>query len=311
MVTIITSGHTFLDMDSFACIFAYQELLSLQGEEVIAFSSGVANASVPKKYKEKCKYKNDIEVVNNIKEKSFVLVDISDYNHFDSCVELNQVSKIFDHHPGFESFWQEKLGSNAIIEPIGAAATLIFREFKKNNLLDKISPLSAELLSVAILSNSLNFQAKITKDEDKEVYEELKKYFNFTENFESDYFESVQQNIENDLENSLKNDSKIIENKLFIAQLEIWNANNLLKNKLEKIKEFLDKKEQELCFLNLIELGEKRNTMLFKNKKTLEYIKRFFPEFDYDLENNIAVTPHVMLHKEILTRIFEKNNNKV
>ncbi|EKE06907.1 MAG: hypothetical protein ACD_18C00241G0002, partial [uncultured bacterium] len=25
MTTIITSGHTFLDMDSFACIFAYQE----------------------------------------------------------------------------------------------------------------------------------------------------------------------------------------------------------------------------------------------------------------------------------------------
>jgi len=311
MVTIITSGHTFLDMDSFACIFAYQELLSLQGEEVIAFSSGVANASVPKKYKEKCKYKNDIEVVNNIKEKSFVLVDISDYNHFDSCVELNQVSKIFDHHPGFENFWQEKLGSNAIIEPIGAAATLIFREFKKNNLLDRISPLSAELLAVAILSNTLYFQAKIRTDEDRDAYEELKKHFDLANNFESDYFESVQQNIENDLENSLENDSKIIEDKLYIAQLEIWDAKQLLESKKSEIKKYLKRKKQKIVFLNTIELGAKRNTIIFKDEKSLKYIQNFFPEFDYDLESNIAVTPHLMLRKEILTRIFEKNNNKV
>jgi len=56
----------------------------------------------------------------------FVLVDVSDYQHFDPAVVLEQVVEVIDHHPGFENYWAQKLGSAADILPIGAAATLIF-----------------------------------------------------------------------------------------------------------------------------------------------------------------------------------------
>ena len=55
----------------------------------------------------------------------FVLVDVSDYHHFDPLVVLERVVEVIDHHPGYEHYWAQKLGSAADIRPIGAAATQV------------------------------------------------------------------------------------------------------------------------------------------------------------------------------------------
>ncbi len=171
-------------------------------------------------------------------------------------------------------------------------------------MLNKISPLSAELLAVAILSNTLNFQAKITKEEDKIAYKELKKFFDYSPEFEKQYFSEVQKTLEKNILDSLKNDSKQINSKLFIAQLEVWNSDHIIDNFQKEIEQFLRSANSEISFLNLIELSKKRNFIICNNDETLKYMKKHFPEFDYNSKNKRAISPHVILRKEIITRIY-------
>jgi nanoRNase/pAp phosphatase (c-di-AMP/oligoRNAs hydrolase) len=301
MRTTITSGHKFIDIDALACIFAYKELLDLKNKKSEIVITAGFNSSITKKYRN-ISFNNKFSKSEN---QEFVIMDVSDPEHFEKFVELNSVSHIFDHHPGFETYWSEKIGDNSVIEPIGAAATLIFREYKKEGLLDKISPLSAELLAVAILSNTLNFQAKITKEEDKIAYEELKNFFLYLPVFEKQYFSEVQANIENNILDSLKNDSKQINPELFIAQLEVWDSDHTIHNFQKEIRLFLQSVNSKVSFLNLIELNKKRNTIICTDNETLEYIKKYFPEFKFDAERKMAITPHVILRKEIITKIYE------
>jgi len=300
---IITSGYKFIDIDAFACIFAYKEFLDAQGEDSDIAITAQYNSSITKRYRDL----NMGAVFPDVKEKSFVIMDVSDPDYFERFVDLNAVSNIFDHHPGFEEYWKKKLGKAAVIEPVGAAATLVYREYKKMGLLKKISPMSAELLAVAILSNTLNFQAKITKEEDRIAYEELKKFFAYSSEFESRYFSEIQKNIEKDISGSLDGDAKHIHPGLFIGQLEIWDSKRILDAFSSSIKSFLKAADSEVAFLNLIDLHKKRNILMFNDEKTLQYVKKYFPEFEYIPEEAIAITSHVILRKEILSRIYESD----
>jgi len=272
--TVITSGAPFIDIDAYACIFAYQELLQKQGKKVLSLVTSHPNASIIHRYK-KDFYSRDTKMLWNIPEKGYVLVDVSDPKHFESFVEEKEVTNVFDHHPGFENFWKEKIGKNAVIEPVGAAATLIFREYKKSQFLQEISPFAAELLAAAILSNTLSFQAQISTQEDKDAYAELSAYFNFQEQFESEYFLEVQRTIENTITESLVNDSKRIDflgQKIFIAQLEVFDAENILRSKTEDISNFLQNSPDNITFLNLIEIGKGRNVIIFKNRDSKDFL---------------------------------------
>ncbi len=306
-MNIITSGYKFVDIDAFACIFAYQELLRLKGEDGAAIITAVLNASITPKYRSMDFYAKDDNSIAQKEQRSFTIMDTSDPDQFERFVSVDRVVRVFDHHPGFEKFWKDKLGDGAIIEPIGAAATLIVREYKRCGLLEKISPMAAELLAVAILSNTLWFQAKISIDEDRSAYDELKEYFVFTEGFEQDYFSEVQAGIESDIDVSLRDDSKSVPMKdalLMIAQLEVWDATRILERFSENIRAFLADTPAKVSFLNLIEIGKYRNLIVFRDRQSLEYLRGYFPEFEYNENTMTAITPHVVLRKELLVRMY-------
>src|SRR3989344_4504224 len=52
-------------------------------------------------------------------------------------------------------------------EMVGACATLIWEEYVKRKKSNEISEMSGNLLSTAIISNTLNFNAMVTTDRDK------------------------------------------------------------------------------------------------------------------------------------------------
>lgn len=301
--TIVTSGHEFIDIDAFACICAYKELLLLKKCDVQAIITSHLNASITKKYRERVFYETNTTILDRKKIINYVLVDVSDPAHFEDFVDEDLVSHIFDHHSGFEKYWANKLGDKAIIEPLGAAATLIVREYKNEELLHQISAESAELLAVAIISNSLNFQAKITKDEDHLAYRELQKYFNYTENFAQDYFLEVQQNIERDITLALKDDGKSISEELYITQLEVWDADHIIDHFHTAISKYLNMREEQIAFANIIDLSKNRNIVIFRNCESLQWAQKHFPEFSYDEKKNVAITNHVLLRKEILAHL--------
>jgi nanoRNase/pAp phosphatase (c-di-AMP/oligoRNAs hydrolase) len=87
-----------------------------------------------------------------------VIVDTSDHTFLSTHLDISRVIEIYDHHFGYEAYWQDLLGHDAHIEPIGAAATLIWEQWKKRAPIEQISTNTAKLLAYAIVSNTSNFQ---------------------------------------------------------------------------------------------------------------------------------------------------------
>lgn len=187
---IITSGKKYLDIDAFACCFAYNRLLRILGEDSIVLSTAYINKSVIPEFRNK----NFIlfrSYTHKNEHDSFVIMDVSNPNYFEDFVELNKINMIIDHHSGFENYWKDKLGDFAKIEFIGSAATLVFEEFEKKSLTNFIDTDIAQLLMAAILDNTLNFSANITSIRDYHAYETLKK-ISKKENFAQYYFRKLQ-----------------------------------------------------------------------------------------------------------------------
>ncbi len=304
---ILTTGCKFADIDAFACLYAYKELLDLEAKPNEVIIEGELNYSIVSKYKKYKFYKTQFNYEEFNRNFSVIIVDVSNPEMFPKFVKEGKVAEVIDHHKGFEEYWYERIGDRAIIEWIGAAATLVWRRYKKSGMHTKISPISAELLAAAIISNTLNFQAKITQQEDKDSYEELKSYFEFHKNFEENYFKEVQNAIEDDLLSALKNDSKI-ENNLMIGQLEIWKADKLFKDKLDVLQQFLNSSKKEYSFLNLIEIGKNRNIIMCKDKKTYKFIinltRKFSDNLKFDDKKLLIYTPNVILRKELLNQLI-------
>ncbi|MFN7160771.1 MAG: hypothetical protein ACK4NC_04140 [Candidatus Gracilibacteria bacterium] len=308
---VVTSGNKFIDIDGFACVIAYAELLTLQGKTAVPLMTAHMNSSVPKGYIDRSIYEKDDSVLDQYDEKEYVILDLSDPKFFESCVEEDKIIHILDHHPGFEKYWG-KIGERAVIESIGAAATLVVREFEKHNLLEKISKKSAEFLAAAILSNTLIFQMSMTTQEDKDAYETLKKFFDYDDGFEAQYFSEVVKNISQNIPNALRLDSKSIEvadKLIFISQLELFQAEGFLEKEKSKAMEYLCTREEDYAFLNLVELNAKRNTIVFRDIESLSYLREVFLDFEYNEEKLHAVTPELMLRKELLKGILSRYTN--
>ena len=93
-------------------------------------------------------------------------------------ISIAEEVEVIDHHPGYEQYWAQRLGSAADIQPIGAAVTQVFQRWDKADLLLKISQQSAALLATAILDNTLNFTGQMTTAQDVQAYAVLARLVN-------------------------------------------------------------------------------------------------------------------------------------
>lgn len=141
---------------------------------------------------------------------SYVIVDISDPEKIQEFAPLDQVTEIYDHHFGFETYWHSRLGEWAKIEPIGAAATLIWEEFKARGFSTAISRESAVLLAHAIISNTVNFLFGLSSERDKVALAELVKIAGLKEGWISEYFYTQQKYIEQNPKEAILNDTKFL-----------------------------------------------------------------------------------------------------
>lgn len=235
---VITSGQTFFDIDTWACAVAYKELLEKTGQSAAIFLPGAANVSVSPMvkvlgwdYLTKCPPETT----------EFVIVDISNPKNFAAGVKIEQVKEIFDHHPGWEKFWQDKLGDASHIEIIGACATLIWEAYGRAGKEKEISPFSASLLSLAIVSNTLDFNLPITSPRDQEAFDQLSKFHQLPQGWKERYYQEQEEEIFRDLPKAFLNDVKIeevsaLDEPLAIGQLELRDPRHLLSEKREVLK---------------------------------------------------------------------------
>ena len=301
---IITAGETFNDIDVLACAIAYKELLELEGKVAEVVLPGPLNNSITTTVKSW-----PIKFLTTPSTSNFdcVIVDISEPEYLARFATLESIVEIYDHHFGFEKFWQERLGEKSHIESIGACATLIWEQFKKRGLAEKISQLSANLLYTAILSNTLNFGAKITNNRDIEAFAELQKYINLPKNWQEIYFQEVEDGLNGNVKEVLINDTKTkvlpgINQKVQIGQLEIWRADKFLAENIIKIFETFKTFNNPCWFLNLVSIAESKNYIITDNSEVQKILAKYL---NITFTDNIGTTDRLWLRKEIIKKIYQ------
>lgn len=291
---IITTGKKYIDIDGYASSIAYRELLRMQGKKAKFISTATANYSVTKSLL-KLSFRLDKHQIASSDE--FIIIDLSNKSFFEDFVDENKIIELIDHHDGFEEYWKNILKEKAIIEPIGSVATIITEKYEQLNLLDKMDKDVAKLLMAAILDNTLNFTAKITKERDKVAYSKLEK-ISLDPEFKAKYFGEVQSIIEKDLNNAIVNDLKIEEIKGLpkaLGQLTIYDM-GLLKEKLEMIKEIMEN-HAEKWLINIICLKDKKSYIICSDEQVAHDIEKLFNKKAND---NIVELETTILRKEII-----------
>ena len=298
---IITAGATYLDIDAYACMVAMAEKMNLEGKNAIAYSKAPSNYSVCASLTEKGQIVNALPTGFCEEKANYIIVDVSDPEFLKDSVPLDRVCAIFDHHPGFEEYWHNRIGENSHIEFIGAAATLIYREWKNAGLEDKISHDTALLLIAAILDNTLNLTSSNTTSEDIEVFNELCKRENIGEDWCAEYFSSVQKSVEADLKNAIFSDiKKVYDNAVLpkrVAQITVWDGTSILK-RLPEIRKWFEESEDS-WLLNVIDIKHHHSYFMCDDTHCQKEIERVF---SVQFEDGVAKVPVSYLRKEIIKK---------
>lgn len=294
---IVTAGAHYLDIDAYACMVALAELLQLQGQDAIAWSAAACNYSVCPSLVAEGKILPELPDTW-AQQGRYIIVDVSDPDYLQKTIPLDDVVAVYDHHVGFEHYWESRIGENVRIEFLGAAATLIYREWKQAGLQDKMSRSAARLLIAAILDNTLNLTSANTTEEDVETFRALCAHAGVDEAWCAAYFSEVQAGVEKDLRNALLCDTKTVRDNPFlpskVAQLCVWDAERIL-CRLPEIRGWFEAR----WMLNLIDLQHRCSWFVCDD---LQYQNKLGHLFGVPFEKGVAKLPAPWLRKEIIKK---------
>lgn len=299
--TIVTAGRKYLDIDAYASMISYRELLkkTLDGE-VLAFSTTKVNQTVPQMLRD-LRYRLD-EPVDTGGAK-FVLVDVSNPDFFDTFVKKDNIVEIIDHHAGYEEFWRANKAVKSQIEPVGAVCTQIYERFVEAGEVSLIDIDLAKLLIAGILDNTINLKSKMTTKRDLRAYSELKKIGGFGDDFGSEYFLACEKEQMKDLKTAILGDMKTEwVSKLLpeaIGQIIILHHSRITREMLEEV--FVD---YDRWMINVISLEEGRSYLYCDGAETLVGLAKLFNKGEG--QENLLVLDDFVLRKEILRRGIEQ-----
>lgn len=296
---VITAGARYIDIDAYACIVAYAELLNLLGKNAVGATTAPLNESITKRLREL-----PVPSVHDYKTgqaDTFIMVDLSDPSQFDTIVDVGRVVEVFDHHAGFEDFWSERIGAGSHIEFIGAAATLIYEQWEKAGKLLEMSRVSAELLAAAIQDNTLHFLAGVTTDRDRTAYAFLASHAHLDEQWVAEYFSDCQASTLVDVPTSLRNDTKYfrwpnLAPELTMGQLVLWDAHEVAASGIETFVKTLAT-PGKAWLVNLVSISEKRSYFVTDSSEVKAWLHALI---GVGFDGDIAVADRLWLRKEVL-----------
>ena len=297
---IVTSGLAFLDIDAYAGIVAYAELLQSQGNETVAYSSATMNGSIPPTVRSW-----DVPLLTTytpVENDTFIVIDVSEPHYLDKIVNVDQVEEVIDHHLGNEAFWEKRIGSKATIEFVGAACTQVYEKWAKTGFADKMSRTSARLLISGILDNTLNFKAKVTTIRDHIAYNELMKIAELPTDWTARYFKECEDAIFSDIQESLINDTKIMQfpnlslNELLVGQLVIWDAERAISEYRDIIESTMSRKSNE-WFVNIVSIKDGTSLLLASGSIVKSWLEE---TLSVEFKGGLAQADRLWLRKEIM-----------
>ncbi len=221
-------------------------------------------------------------------------MDISDPYHI--TTEPENVREIYDHHSGYEAYWQERLGEHAHIDLIGATATLVYEVYERHGRVKDIDPPTANLLLTAILSNTSNFQMGYVDERDRRAYRELQQIASVPSDWEGQYFREMQAAIESDPEGQFSLDQKVF-GEIRFAQGEVYDSESFLEHiSLERIRSHFDGIDT-LWLYNLIDIRTGMSRLIVGDDAMLR--ERVALGIGMDVPSDgIFHLPRIMLRKE-------------
>lgn len=158
---------------------------------------------------------------------------------------------------------------------------------------------------------ALNLKAKVTTQRDRDAIAWLKTQTDIPENLIHEMFTAKTKQAVDSLEDVLRSDFKWFDlngKRLSIAQLEIVNTDDLIKNHLDRILATLDelKKEYNVDYIFLTDADVEGNYNVFvtKDAATQELLEKVF-EISF---NNGVTAKHdgLILRKEIMPLLKEE-----
>lgn len=306
MRQIVTAGELYTDIDVLACALSYASLLNLQGLQAEAVLPAPLNVTVAKSIGENA-LNYSLELKYDPRECEFIIVDISNTEHYAKFVPLERVVKVFDHHFYDDiSKLKKLLGNNAVIEHVGACATLIWEEYKKEGFFNAISPFNALLLYSAILSNTLDFKASVTTERDKKAAFEIESLNFIPKNWKQQYYSEIEEELHVDPEKYMQLDTKKVEilgAMVAITQLELWDSKEFLAATSERMHSFMKDQNVPLAFITSPCISEGRNYFVAMNPETEQILHKVWPELVF--QNGMASSSKLYLRKEILPKLLD------
>lgn len=297
---IITSGRVYSDIDIVASALPYKSFCDLKGIPAKAVLAGPLNDSVPQLVRDfGLKFETNLNQDPNSCQ--FIIVDFSEPKFLPDFVKQENIIKVFDHRfLGWEKYWQDKLGSESYIEPVGACATLIWEEYQKEGFATRISTVDANLLYIAITVHTLNLKSSVTSQRDKDALNSLKPLITLPDSWINTYYNQVEESFMKNPEKAMKNDTKIQEIggvEYGIIQMELWDSRRFIGSHQDLILNVLTSLNTPNAFLTSPSISEGHNYIVTGNDEVKKLLQK---SIGAKFNGNVGQTPKLFLRKEII-----------
>lgn len=298
----IVTSYVDPDLDGTSSMYAYSEFLKKTGKNSDYYIAGTPMQEVQivcDMFDIALKGAKEIG-----DEDKVIVVDTNDLELI-PVKKLENIVEFIDHHIKYDNS-QKCKNAKFQIEMIGAAASLVAEKFQKNNV--EISRESAILLYYGIISNTINFKAKVTTPKDLEMAKWLKEQCDeISEEKVAEIFvkkSQIRDSLKDEMEAQVVREFQ--NKKITIAQLEYANIEDFLQENEMQIRKILSdiKREKNLDYIliNCVDILKGFSTILVIDDETEKLISDLLK---VKFENQKAKLNHLILRKEIYRMLDE------
>ena len=297
---ILVTSYQDPDLDGTACSVAEAEFLVRQGEEAVAGLFGKLHREAQAVIRTfNLEWPLDaMEVIDQVDE--IVLIDASDLRGLASQIDPLKVTVVIDHRKEYNP--DDFPNADLQIELVGSAATLVTEHFMSAGIAP--GKTAAYLLAGAIVSNTVNFQNKVTTSRDRLAYEWLQGQVEIPSDFVQTLFESKSTFTHENLFDEIEHDAAWFpfgQEKIGIAQLEIVRAQQFLDEFGSQLTGILEKlhKQQEVDrgFLSIIDIDRGVDVFVCLDASLQDALTR---ALGISWTGDRATTSGIMMRKEIV-----------
>ena len=245
-------------------------------------------------------------ILKKIKNEKVILVDTTEPNQIIGGLTEDNLLAIIDHHNlgGLQS-------SKPIytrVEPIGCTGSVIYKILKEDNI--KIDKVSAVIMIVCIISDTLNFNSPTTTNEDKKILRELNKIAKLNlKKFTKDLFAAKSSLKGVSVKDIVNKDYKQFEMGKYKVGIGVWETTdpdgvNIQKNKI--IEALIGKKKKEklnYLFFTVVDIIKNNSYLYIIGEEEKVLSKKVFGE---DIKNEIMFLKGVVSRKKQIVPVLMK-----